>query len=158
MNKEVLTEEMFDKAIEELSNPTEKKQEKTLSKSEQRKAEKKAQKQAAEIKKIENTMVTRKEAYVIAEKVVTEHIQAVGELIREPLRTNLIATMALAEILKEKGIITEEEHIVSMQRIAEDMNASIENVQEGGEDGQGESDPIQDSYEDGTTDNEETQE
>lgn len=132
---------------------------KELTKAEQRKQEKLAAKEAADKKRIENTMVSRKEAYTIAELVSREQAQVVGEMIREPLRTNLIATMAIAEILKEKGIITEEEHLESMQKIAADMQASLENVQEGGEDGQGEStDPIQESFEQGTTDNEEAQE
>lgn len=132
---------------------------KELTKAEQRKQEKLAQKKADNKKKVENTMVSRKEVYMIVDTYTRQSAETVGEMLREPLRTNLIATMALADILKKKGIITEEEHIEAMNKIAEDMNASLESLVEGEENGQGEStDEIQNSYEEGTTDNEETQE
>lgn len=132
---------------------------KELTKAEQRKQEKLAQKKIDNKKKVENTMVSRKEVYMIVDTYTRQSAETVGEMLREPLRTNLIATMALADILKKKGIITEEEHIEAMNKIAEDMNASLESLVEGEENGQGEStDEIQNSYEEGTTDNEETQE
>jgi len=123
------------------------KQEKELTKAELRKLAKKATKKEEDEKKFMNSMITRAEALQLINKFSAEAAQSIGEMLREPIRTNLIASMALADILKEKGIITEEEHILSMNKIAEDMNASLESlVEDGEEDGQGE---------EGTDDNQE---
>jgi hypothetical protein len=66
---------------------------------------KKQEKEQAKLKKIANTMVTRQEAYQMAQKIAVDEVGHLAEFIRDPLRVNMIQTMALVELLLEKGVI-----------------------------------------------------
>ncbi|WP_270363996.1 hypothetical protein [Bacillus paranthracis] len=80
--------------------------------------QKQAEKQRAKEEKFWNGMVTRKEAKGLVETLSRQSSEQVFEALREPVSTNIIANMALVEILVEKGIFTEEEYQQKFAEIA----------------------------------------
>lgn len=114
-------------------------QEKELSKKEVQQLAKKAEKKEKEDKDFINGMIRRGEALQLMDKISRQAAESIGEMLREPIRTNLISNMALSDLLKEKGIITEEEHLDAMNKIVEQMNDSFKSLEdEGEEDDKGE--------------------
>jgi hypothetical protein len=80
--------------------------------------QKQAEKQRAKEEKFWNGMVTRKEAKGLVETLSRQSSEQVFEALREPVSTNIIANMALVEILVDKGIFTEEEYQQKFAEIA----------------------------------------
>jgi hypothetical protein len=58
-----------------------------------------------------NGMATRAEAYSMAKEIAQQHVMELSELLRDPIRANLAQTMAVIELLKDKGIIKDEDEL-----------------------------------------------
>jgi hypothetical protein len=67
---------------------------------------KKAEKEAKKLKQYAQSMITRQEAWSMAKDVANEEVGQLANFIREPLRANLVQTMALVELLIDRGVFT----------------------------------------------------
>lgn len=98
---------------------------KELTKEELKKLKQEERKREKERKKIEQyyrTLATRGEVIEISKRIVTQEVKEVAEFYREPVRVNIMQTMALIELLKEKGIIeSDEEFQKYIDKIAEKL-------------------------------------
>jgi len=91
-----------------------------LTEVEKKKLEKKNAKEKKKMEQYARTMVTRAEAHQIAEFTANQEVAGFAEFIREPLRANLVQTMALIELLKAKGIIESDEEFQSFLDLVAD--------------------------------------
>lgn len=71
--------------------------------------EKQRQKAEEQHKKFMKSMISREEAMNLAKNESRKIGQTVSEFLKEPLMAGLVQTLALAELLKDKGITTDEE-------------------------------------------------
>jgi hypothetical protein len=81
---------------------------KELSKWEQKKLQKQKEKEEARQKAYANSMISRAEAYQMASQIAMQQVQQLSDILRDPIRANLAHTMAVIELLKDKGIIKDE--------------------------------------------------
>lgn len=86
----------------------------------------KAEKEAKRQREYANSMITRAEAYTVAQEFAKRETQALAEFLREPLQVNLVQTMALVDILVAKGVFTQEEFQESLNKVAEKLQAQAQ--------------------------------
>lgn len=100
-----------------------------LTKEEQKRIQRKLEKEEKKKREYMNSMVTRAEAYSASERIAEQKIRQFSEFTLEPLRANLIQTLALIDFLKDKGIIeSDEEFQKYLDKVAE---RAMEQHQEG---------------------------
>lgn len=91
-----------------------------LTKEEQRKLQRKKEREEKKMREYMNSMIRRSEAFSLAEKIADQKVGQLAEFIRDPLRANLIQTLALIDFLKDKGIIeSDEEFQKYLDKVAE---------------------------------------
>lgn len=85
------------------------------------------EKQEAKRKAYAKGMITRVEAFQIAQQAAKEAVDSFAEFIREPLRANLVQSMALTEMMMDKGIIVDaDEFQAYLNKIQERLDKSAE--------------------------------
>jgi len=88
---------------------------------------KKADKEAEKLKKVANGMISRQEAYQMSRAVANEEVGQLANFIRDPLRVNMIQTMALVELLIDKGVIESESAFqVYLERVSDKVQEEAE--------------------------------
>lgn len=101
-----------------------------LTKEEQRKLQRKREREEKKMREYMNSMIRRSEAFSMAEKIADRKVEQLAEFIRDPLRVNLVQTMAVIELLMDKGIIeSQDEFQKYLDKIADALQ------QEGDSDG-----------------------
>jgi hypothetical protein len=115
-----------------------KEQSEELSPKERKLEERRAAKEEKRLKDYYGSMIPRGEAIQMMNQIAKQTADGLGDMLREPIRTNIISNMALSDLLKDKGIITEEEHLEAMNKIATQLNETLksdDNEGEGNEQG-----------------------
>lgn len=79
--------------------------ERELTEQEKKKLEKEKKKQERYWK----SMITREEALSLATAVAREEVQRLVSIIREPIRADLVQSLAVVEVLKAKGLVKDDE-------------------------------------------------
>lgn len=83
-----------------------------------------------EKKKLENysrSMITRGEAYNLSRSVAVEEVGQLANFLRDPLRANMVQSMAIIELLTDKGIIESDDHFqIYLDRVADKVQAEAE--------------------------------
>lgn len=73
-----------------------------------------------------NGMISRAEAFAMGQELARNEIQSFAEFVREPLHVNLVQTMALVDLMMEKGLFTEVEFQASLEKVSEKLQAQGE--------------------------------
>ena len=81
------------------------------------------------------SMITRDEALQLATAVAREEVKKLVSVIREPLRADLVQSLAVVEVLKDKGLVKDDDEFQTyLDRIVEKLENQRE--EEGGGDGE----------------------
>lgn len=115
-------------------------QEQQLSPEEQKRLERKAEKERKRNEQYMRSMITRREAFQVAQGAARQAVDQFANWVREPIQVSLIQINALTQLLIDKGVITEDDvkeyvnKILALQQNpptqGEESNAEAEQVQE----------------------------
>lgn len=85
------------------------------------------------LKDFRNGMITRAEAFELAQQSAEDAVRGLQAFMLSPLRTNMIHSMAVAELLMDKGIVTKDEFQTFIDRVTASVNQKVEGENNGKE-------------------------